>query len=1085
MGNYNSHAPYILGEEWVPIRDENLTFSPAVNVVERGHRFTTTASRTLQDARFYLNDFPPGGMDNQIYMAAIYPTGQEALTGPVRQVVIPISAVTTTGTGFGLTSFSNTNLEALQSPGDSLAITVTPNTNLSAKELNMYFGVNQYAQALQGKRILSVKLLYQLTWDPILSGSPGVIADRQVVFNSSQSMRMEAGGAVITGQEYAPTVGTYGSGILNMVQTIGLPGAATQIDELSFGEINMIWETPANATTTSQKMPWRFAELSRFEFGTTPANQMRLHWDFGGSSSWAGIFYLGYAALEVRYCEETRVAYGGRIFGNGSIRRPYVLGANPITLRDTSFATNPVLPAGSYSLVVSSADIGNLPGPFAVVQQTRSAADNTYPSLNAIRELYEIPLHQGVQVNVTQKVGETFTEESSHILPQLSLHTTTAGAAVTEVHSYGRQVAAQVYGSITATQEIYDDITGINASYPQVRYYARRFGSTSVPLTLAGTGVFTTSTASISPDAFDALDEIVDGWKEVNLRFSVSPSMGAATGTPGWTWSAPGELAGSRWEILGACAPAISGVPSNFLNLAPEQLSTTTYQPPAGNTVELTWMPQGIGSPPVSGMSSDVTSDAVLMFSQDSPVITGVAVNVTSQAITGFADCVGHGPCCIPSAISYNRITWSTPQVMYDLFERVVVGGWSNATSGQTWQNDFADSDTNVSGGVGTIQPSVLADGRNEWIDVASTDIDVRVDFQLNALPATGTVRVGLVGRLTDGDNTYLCYASITTTGVVTLTISRVVAGVETVITSMVMPYPLIVNTAYTMEFVVTATLLRARMWKTADDTPGFQLATTDATITSGSNAGVYVRNDTAVTTHIFMFDNFQATPPTFGTYELQRNDSVTNEWQTIMLATSPIITGFSDYEARVGVTSSYQIRQINLLSFAGPWSATGTATIPEPGVTMPSCGTNKRGVLIFTSNESQSGQYNLAYAMTWSGAPSEDFQFTEAGNVDFSQQFDRDFQVAFHGSERGGEVFQRNMLLANAGIPLPRLGNTHSLRDMAWADLPYVCVRDDIGDRWFATVIVPQGTVKHKRRIYNAQITVVETTDTASPVNP
>jgi len=142
--------------------------------------------------------------------------------------------------------------------------------------------------------------------------------------------------------------------------------------------------------------------------------------------------------------------------------------------------------------------------------------------------------------------------------------------------------------------------------------------------------------------------------------------------------------------------------------------------------------------------------------------------------------------------------------------------------------------------------------------------------------------------------------------------------------------------------------------------------------------------------------------------------------------------------------------------------------------------------VLIFTSNAGQLGQYALAYPPTWaSGEPIEDYQFPESSTEVITQQYARDYSVAFRGTERGGEVFTRVLLLANAAVALPRLANARSLRDLAWADLPYVCVRDDIGDRWFATVLVPDEQVRRDRRLYNATVTVVEVTGTAAPAAP
>jgi hypothetical protein len=95
-----------------------------------------------------------------------------------------------------------------------------------------------------------------------------------------------------------------------------------------------------------------------------------------------------------------------------------------------------------------------------------------------------------------------------------------------------------------------------------------------------------------------------------------------------------------------------------------------------------------------------------------------------------------------------------------------------------------------------------------------------------------------------------------------------------------------------------------------------------------------------------------------------------------------------------------------------------------------------------------------------------------------------RNFQVAFKGTERGGEAFTRQILVQAAAVALPRLADMHSLRDMAWADLPYVAVRDDIGDRWLAAVNVPTNKV-WKRKIYLAQVGIVEVSDTPYPVDP
>jgi hypothetical protein len=97
MGNYNPHIPQILGQEWVPIREQPLTLTPRINLVEVGHAFTLATSRTISTARFYLNDWPPDNATSQVVLASVYRHGTEDLTGPIQSVVIPCSL----GTAFG------------------------------------------------------------------------------------------------------------------------------------------------------------------------------------------------------------------------------------------------------------------------------------------------------------------------------------------------------------------------------------------------------------------------------------------------------------------------------------------------------------------------------------------------------------------------------------------------------------------------------------------------------------------------------------------------------------------------------------------------------------------------------------------------------------------------------------------------------------------------------------------------------------------------------------------------------------------------------------------------------------------------
>ena len=854
MGTYNPSLPVILGQEWVPIRDEDLQFSPAINVVEKGHGFTLAQSRVLQDGRYYINTPAPGFTGDLVHMLAIYTRGQEEATGPIMSVIIPVSSGGVTGGS--ATVGGGSVAAALLDPSDSFGISVPFNAVLT--DIGLFFNVNaaSYSAALTNKRIVGVRFLYNAwavndnTNGPFINNQGTIPPTYCFIGQDNQPL----------GIDYGPLSDTL------MTSTPGQAPYLAQIGSVNLGEVSSLWSTSPG----DERLPWKYADLQRFD-PSAGVNRRMIRLSIQMMSNPGDRFDISYAALQVLYCEENRLAYGAKRFSGTNSP---IIGANIIPLRTATANTlNPVLAAGDYTITLAAADIGDL--------NASSGRLATYPTLNALRELYQIPPHPGVQINVTTTEGEAFTAEETHILPHLSLHA--SGGPLTEPHVYGRQAAAQVFGSVIASQEVLDPTAG-GASWPQVRYYARRFGNTTQPLLLFSPDI-TGSGASVqlTPTEWDALPEIIDGWKEVTLRFSTPPVM--AAGQIRWRWSSTLETAGNRWEVLGAIAPAISGTPGNTLNKvpSPHQLSIATYGAPSlGDTTNLGWVPGY--SPLVSSTTDDQTADATLLFSQDPPTVTGVAVSAASQIVSGIGLDCGTAPCCIPTGIAYNRLTWSP-----------------------------------------------------------------------TSMPVTG-----------------------------------------------------------------------------------------------------------------------------FGAYELQRWDQVT-DWQTIMLASSPAITGFNDYEARVGLASVYRVRATNLYDFAGGWSTQVTGTVESPGV--QGCNVDG-GVLIFTTNEDQTGASNLAYSPNWERTAEEAFDFPEADQVTFQRMYGRDGSVAFHGTERGLEHFTRLLVIQQAAIDPIRLANLRSLRDLAWADLPYVCVRDDIGDRWFANVRVPGDNVR-QRALYMATVDITEVTQTASPTDP
>lgn len=1072
MGNYNPNTPIILGEEWVPIRDSDLVYNQAVNSFEMGHAFTLTSTTQLGLGRFYINRFPDNFIRDQVFTLAVYPKGQEANSGPIRSTIIPCNNGGVTGASLLIGS---SVAENLYNPSSSAGVRFQMGSG-TARSCEAFFAVDQYSQLLQGKRILGVDFLSNID-----TNSSSNVLDPTIEL--SLSVRGESQAFNLTLDSLVPP---------------STPQETIQFERRHLGDTNY-WFGSTNtaggfSTLSTSLMPWTYNELRRFE-ATFGVGRLRMYMNSISDPDFGMDVFVAYAALEVFFAEERRLAVGSHIYQDGTTNAagyrlsPYNYGLNTIQMYDLNANANPILPAGEYVVTLSQSNLGD---DVAAARNIRFQ-----PVLNAVQELYTLPPHEAVQVNIpfpldVTAIGQTLTKETVHILPQISLHTT-GGAVLTPVHVYGRQSVAQVYGNVTATQEILDSAAGAAFSYPWVRYYARRFGDTTVPLrldsaspTVSGSGMG----VLLSPEEWDDLPEIIDGWKQITLRFPTAPSMGTGM-TPTWRWSATGEAAGSRWEVLGCTAPALSGNPGagTLFQNAPTALNLTTATygaPSAGATVNEGWIPQY--APPVSATVDDQTSDAVLIFSQDPPAVAGFAVSVTSQPVSGIGLDCGLNPCGIPTALYYNQLTWTpdTTQVAFDNFNRVSASNWGVMSSGQTWTNQGgAVTDHIVTNGFGQ---HVIPSTGNPRRDVVGsfTDTEVQVTSSSPVLSTGVAVQTGILLRNQDSSNHYEADLIWNTNNTVAVRLVSRIAGTATTLAETTIGW-YTAGDSFTIKARIDGSNLYVKAWKYDGEEPTFwQANAVSTTITAAGGVGLRSEapaGNTNTLPFTVSYEEFTNTPATSFVYEIQRSDPVDTGWETIMLG-NPAVSGFNDYEARVGVVSSYRIREVNAYGFYGLWSSTVTATLTDPGLVAGCVGDGH--VLIFTSNSRQDGSANLGYLSVWEGGSVEEgFTFPEAGWVQLQSMYNKDFYTAFRPLERGGDRFQRSVLVQAAAISAPTLSDFTDLRDMAWDSVPYICVRDEDGNRWFATVVVPNAHVRLRRSIYVATVDIIEVTDTPTAVSP
>lgn len=198
--------------------------------------------------------------------------------------------------------------------------------------------------------------------------------------------------------------------------------------------------------------------------------------------------------------------------------------------------------------------------------------------------------------------------------------------------------------------------------------------------------------------------------------------------------------------------------------------------------------------------------------------------------------------------------------------------------------------------------------------------------------------------------------------------------------------------------------------------------------------------------------------------YEIQRSDEFDTVFRTVAVAAGRDTLYWNDYEARIGVQSSYRLRSRRGDGIVGDWSTTESMRLEANQV-----------ALTFTSNAATG--LACTYFEIWENDEvTREFVFQEYDDVSFRPIYNRERQVAFHPIERKGVTFDRSVLLnAVCSVTAPTTRTFNPLRIISWAPIPYVCVRDGEGNRWFAAVQVPTGTNVRPGERWYADVRITE----------
>jgi hypothetical protein len=217
---------------------------------------------------------------------------------------------------------------------------------------------------------------------------------------------------------------------------------------------------------------------------------------------------------------------------------------------------------------------------------------------------------------------------------------------------------------------------------------------------------------------------------------------------------------------------------------------------------------------------------------------------------------------------------------------------------------------------------------------------------------------------------------------------------------------------------------------------------------------------------------------PNVSGYQVDRQDDLDPVWRRVASVDGRTTEEWQDHEVSIGVTTSYRIRVIRTDLVVGEWSDTVTVRVPTGQI-----------ALAFTSNFATG--MGCVFPEVWDGQEViREWDFLEAGDIKLSTIYGRNRQVAFRPLERKGMSWGRTLLMsALCSVVPPTLAQYDPLRDLAWAPIPYVCIRDGEGNRWYASMAVGGGSNRRSgpggsQELWTANIEVVEVADRPSVVD-
>lgn len=191
---------------------------------------------------------------------------------------------------------------------------------------------------------------------------------------------------------------------------------------------------------------------------------------------------------------------------------------------------------------------------------------------------------------------------------------------------------------------------------------------------------------------------------------------------------------------------------------------------------------------------------------------------------------------------------------------------WPALDTGQAWTLSGTNTQYSGTGSVGRIAVAAVNTNVYAYAPVGFTDAQVQMDGTLSVVPTGAPIYLRALGRLDDANNCYEASLAIAAGGGVTLVIQKRVTGSGTALVTSASLGTHSGGNIWRLVFRLTGGLLRAKAWRPASEAdPGWVVSVVDASLTTGTSAGVGTRLETGNTNALAVnvdFDNVVISSP-------------------------------------------------------------------------------------------------------------------------------------------------------------------------------------------------------------------------------